>query len=459
MLFKNKYSFLSNMCSFGKEVRIKDLLVRSVENYYQAMKTENTYMRNFILTLNSYEAKRIGKDIALSDDFLKDKIQIMKDALDIKFNIPIFKYLLLSTKDTKLVEDNYWKDTFWGVCDGVGENNLGKLLMEKRAELKKIAALKSKIKIGNLYNNNIMNGYDYIGFTSNSTLNKNNELIMGAGTALEIKTLYPELPKVFGDAIINGNKSFIVNPKTKIFSFRTKDDWKENSKFELIEESLTELIAFANKNKNKRFALPVPGISNGGLDIDFVLPLLLNLPNNIDLWKLPTSKIYTGIGSRTLPEEYRLRVETIAKLCYEKGFTLRSGGADGSDLEFEQNSNSKEIYLPWKGFNNNKSELYETPVLSETFAFFHHVGYDYLKQSVKKLMNRNVLQVLGRKMTDPSDFIVCYTEDGCNSYKTRTAKTGGTGLAISLGSTLGIPVFNVKNDKDYSELVMCINSL
>jgi predicted NAD-dependent protein-ADP-ribosyltransferase YbiA (DUF1768 family) len=43
--------------------------------------------------------------------------------------------MLKATGDEELVEGNWWNDTFWGVCNGVGENNLGKLLMKIRAEL------------------------------------------------------------------------------------------------------------------------------------------------------------------------------------------------------------------------------------------------------------------------------------------------------------------------------------
>ena len=37
----------------------------------------------------------------------------------------------------EIIEGNYWHDTFWGVDEetGVGENNLGKILMEVRANL------------------------------------------------------------------------------------------------------------------------------------------------------------------------------------------------------------------------------------------------------------------------------------------------------------------------------------
>jgi predicted NAD-dependent protein-ADP-ribosyltransferase YbiA (DUF1768 family) len=32
----------------------------------------------------------------------------------------------------ELIEGNWWGDTYWGVCNGVGENHLGKLLMKIR---------------------------------------------------------------------------------------------------------------------------------------------------------------------------------------------------------------------------------------------------------------------------------------------------------------------------------------
>jgi len=44
---------------------------------------------------------------------------------------------LLQTGDAKLVLNNKWNDKFWGVCRGVGENWLGKILMEVRDELRK----------------------------------------------------------------------------------------------------------------------------------------------------------------------------------------------------------------------------------------------------------------------------------------------------------------------------------
>jgi predicted NAD-dependent protein-ADP-ribosyltransferase YbiA (DUF1768 family) len=41
-------------------------------------------------------------------------------------------FLLAATSPAELIEGNTWHDTFWGVCDGIGENNLGRLLMKIR---------------------------------------------------------------------------------------------------------------------------------------------------------------------------------------------------------------------------------------------------------------------------------------------------------------------------------------
>lgn len=52
----------------------------------------------------------------------------------------------------------------------------------------------------------------------------------------------------------------------------------------------------------------------------------------------------------------------IGEILAKKNFILRSGGASGADSAFENGcdiqNGKKEIYLPWKNFNNNSSKLY-----------------------------------------------------------------------------------------------------
>ena len=42
---------------------------------------------------------------------------------------------LMNTGDAVLIEGNYWGDRYWGVCNGEGQNKLGKILMKIREEL------------------------------------------------------------------------------------------------------------------------------------------------------------------------------------------------------------------------------------------------------------------------------------------------------------------------------------
>ena len=46
------------------------------------------------------------------------------------------KECLLDTGNAELIEGNTWRDTYWGVCNGIGQNNLGKILMKLRNEFK-----------------------------------------------------------------------------------------------------------------------------------------------------------------------------------------------------------------------------------------------------------------------------------------------------------------------------------
>lgn len=60
----------------------------------------------------------------------------MYDVVKAKFSIKYLKEMLLATGDEELVEENAWGDQYWGVCNGDGQNKLGKILMRAREELK-----------------------------------------------------------------------------------------------------------------------------------------------------------------------------------------------------------------------------------------------------------------------------------------------------------------------------------
>lgn len=173
---------------------------------------------------------------------------------------------------------------------------------------------------------------------------------------------------------------------------------------------------------------------------------------------------YTGIGSRNTPHEILKIMEDLAFDLANKGLVLRSGGADGADTAFERGccaaNGEKEIYLPWKGFNDNPSHLYnisnEAMGLAEVM---YGNRWPYVKPAVKKLMARNMYQVTGETLKVPSLFVVCWTPDGCETGKERSKETGGTGQAIQYASTISTPVYNLAKPESLENLKKLIDVL
>ena len=95
-------------------------------------------MREIVNLKTPVEAKRYGKTNPAIKDHLEDsyKLMIMQKVVDLKYEIPLFKAFLLSTKDEELVHDVLHHDTFFGRVDGIGKNHLGMMLMDKREDLR-----------------------------------------------------------------------------------------------------------------------------------------------------------------------------------------------------------------------------------------------------------------------------------------------------------------------------------
>lgn len=159
-----------------------------------------------------------------------------------------------------------------------------------------------------------------------------------------------------------------------------------------------------------------------------------------------SKKFYAGIGSRKTPKDICDYMTVTARKLQYFSYTLRSGGAFGADTAFENGCNNKVIYIPWQHYNDKISSDYKQ-LSPEAFkiAEQNHPIWNRLSTAAKKLMARNVYQVLGDDLQTKSEFVLCWTPDGCETAKDYNQQTGGTGLAISVASNYGIPVYNLKN--------------
>ena len=131
--FSGNHRFLSNFwpCS----VMLDGEEYQSVEHAYVAAKTTDIVLRSIIQDCpTAGKVKQLGRKIKLRADWEEIKLSVMEDLLRQKFSEKTLKQRLLETKGYELIEGNHWNDTFWGVCNGVGSNNLGKLLMKIREE-------------------------------------------------------------------------------------------------------------------------------------------------------------------------------------------------------------------------------------------------------------------------------------------------------------------------------------
>ncbi|CAL6029665.1 NADAR_family protein [Hexamita inflata] len=130
--FEGEYFFLSNF--FESPITYKNFTYQTVEAAFQAQKEPGTEEK--FAAMKPGKAKREGLKVNLRSDWEAVKVQIMKDLLVLKFQNEALKQKLLLTELKEIVEGNNWGDCYWGVCEGKGQNVLGKLLMEVRQELK-----------------------------------------------------------------------------------------------------------------------------------------------------------------------------------------------------------------------------------------------------------------------------------------------------------------------------------
>jgi hypothetical protein len=134
--FEKEYDFLSNF--YLAPIRYMDIVYKTTEHAYQAMKTLNPEHKNEIkLASTAGAAKKLGNKVNLRKDWEEMKDKIM-------FQVCLCKFLqhkdlaekLLATGDAELEEGNHWDDRYWGTVNGEGENKLGKILMKVRSIIK-----------------------------------------------------------------------------------------------------------------------------------------------------------------------------------------------------------------------------------------------------------------------------------------------------------------------------------
>jgi hypothetical protein len=144
--------------------------------------------------------------------------------------------------------------------------------------------------------------------------------------------------------------------------------------------------------------------------------------------------------------------------CYAAwGVVLRSGGSPGADAAFEAGCGAgpREIYLPWAGFNDNRSPLALTD--AQVARIQGHAAWaalrvalsreapatdlDALPEELLRLYARDVCQVLGGDLASPSERVICWLPP--------PGELEGTRIAVYVARFAGVPVHDLARQVTY----------
>ena len=138
-MFRGDLGFLSNFHnSYPHQFNWKGVSWCNAEAAYQYSKIDPERQPKLLpmfSVMDPSDSKQIGKVINLREDWDEVKLDIMNSLVTAKFTSNrTLGEKLKKTGKKKLVEWNWWGDTFWGkdIKTGKGDNHLGKILMNIR---------------------------------------------------------------------------------------------------------------------------------------------------------------------------------------------------------------------------------------------------------------------------------------------------------------------------------------
>lgn len=131
--FFGQYRFLSNFYKCINGIWYEGDKFPSVEHAYQAAKVEKIDRAPF-QCCSAAEVKKLGGVCKVNkDEWEQVKYSVMVQLVTQKFAThDDLRNKLIKTGKAFLEETNIWDDVYWGVCNGIGQNKLGKILMTVR---------------------------------------------------------------------------------------------------------------------------------------------------------------------------------------------------------------------------------------------------------------------------------------------------------------------------------------
>lgn len=293
--------------------------------------------------------------------------------------------------------------------------------------------------------------------------------VMGKGLALDMKKAFPKIMAPYKQACSDtrlqpGTFQLIkVNDRQTVLNLATKQNWCAASRYDWIGSGLVymnRLLADSDRGY-RSVAMSMPGCGNGGLDARRVQQMMrIYLHRAIEAGvEIEVSHeqmdgfhdpvFFAGVGSRKTPAGVQKLMSEIGALMTEDGARLRSGGAVGADSAFwngarEVDAGGMEIFLPKAKAHIPDGIVKSSPVFERLARNFHAFpealtpdpnNPNDKRHYTLKLMSRNGNQIFGEDFRIPTNVVICWTPGG--------KAGGGTGQAIRLANSTGIPVIDL----------------
>lgn len=132
---------------------------------------------------------------------------------------------------------------------------------------------------GNIWDN--QGHYDAVVITTNGTIKKDGNAVLGRGIALQATHRYFHLATYLGERLKKtGNLVYVFNVENNwfesdiIITFPVKHHWREKADINLIKSSAMQLKGIVTALGLDNIIMPRPGCGNGGLIWEEVQPVI-----------------------------------------------------------------------------------------------------------------------------------------------------------------------------------------
>lgn len=286
--------------------------------------------------------------------------------------------------------------------------------------------------------------------------------VMGAGVAKAVRLRYPEIMPTYQAACRSEDPRRRLEPGTLhlygapdgrlVVNMATKRDWRDPSEYDWVGAGLVYLnrLLCEKRTDIKSVLLPPPGCGHGGLDWQAVNRMVrtylrpaaergVEIRVSAEEPGPVTGPVrFAGVGSRETPESVLGLMREVGGLLSEMGWALRTGEAVGADSAFregvEATGKTGEIFTI-KPRPDIPGSVFDLRPVHMRMLNSVHPKPERLSEAGRKLMARNGSQVFGTDFREPSDLVICWTVGGKGG--------GGTGQAIRLARSVGIPVLDL----------------